>query len=111
MTKFKVKLPQDFFPLLWEYDVSGINAVEFPAVIIERALQFGNIKQLRWIFKYFGYPAILKYFTSRGWRILSDMDYNFWLNILRSFQKNNIDWKKINQLRSLHKRKNKSWKF
>jgi hypothetical protein len=80
-------------------------------MIIERVLQFGDVNELRWLFKNIEYTRILDYFSSRGWQIFADVNYNYWYQFLKNFRKNKIDWQKVNKKRLLLKKKNKFWKY
>lgn len=105
------RIPESIRVLLWEYDIKKNDPEKIERMIIERILQFGDIKQLRWAFKNIGYTKIIDYFSARGWQIFSDVNYSFWFYILKNFKKNKIDWQKINNQRSLLKKKNKFWKY
>lgn len=105
------RIPDSIKALLWEYDIRKNNPEKIERIVIERVLQFGDLKQLRWAFKNIGYARILEYFSSRGWQIFSDVNYNYWFHLLKDFKINNIDWQKINTQRLLLKKKNKFWKY
>jgi hypothetical protein len=106
-----VKIPISIIELLWEYKAKPNQLNEFSGVIIERVLQFGNSRQIKWLFKNVGYQKIINYFAKRGWQLLSNKSYNYWFLFLKNFKKNNIDWQLINKQRFLLKQRNKFWNY
>ena len=54
------KLPDFFKPLLWSYDFSRIDPEKHRKVIIVNTINYGDLKEWRWISGHYGQGAIRK---------------------------------------------------
>jgi len=50
----KNRLPKNFKSLFWGYDFNTIDPVQDKRIIIANALNYGNLKQWRWLIKLYG---------------------------------------------------------
>ncbi|MDI6883048.1 MAG: hypothetical protein QMC93_01050 [Patescibacteria group bacterium] len=50
----KKKLPKDFKFLFWGYDFSSLDPVRNKKLIIVNTLNYGNLKQWKWLIKKYG---------------------------------------------------------
>ena len=64
MKNKKTKLPESFRPLLWSYKFSEIDPKEHKRVIIVNVLNYGDLKQWRWLIKTYGRKEIKEFIES-----------------------------------------------
>ena len=97
------KLPYFLQKYFWDVDFPGIDKKNYSAFIIERILEFGDQKSVRWMIHSFNLDEIKKVIiTSRN---LSKKSANFWQIIFKierdkilcfrkpSLQKQKMIWK------------------
>lgn len=63
MKKKKIKLPISFKPLFWSYDFSNINLEESIKSIIVNTINYGDLRQWKWIADYYGKNSLRKEFS------------------------------------------------
>ncbi len=61
----KKKLPEMFKPILWSFRWEALDVWEDREDIILAALNYGNLKHLRWIIKTYGKDEIRKMLSRR----------------------------------------------
>jgi hypothetical protein len=69
-------VPGDLKRFFWDVDPSGLDLVRHKAYIIERILEFGDEKAVRWLFDAFSRDDIAAILESS--RSLSPKSRNFW---------------------------------
>jgi len=62
MKKEKAKLPVFFKPILWSYDFAKMDAEKHKKTIITNTINYGNLKQWKWIANYYGKQILQKEF-------------------------------------------------
>jgi len=59
-TKNSSKLPLFFKPLFWGYDFNSIDFIENKKLIIINTLNYGDLKQWKWLVKIYGERSLKK---------------------------------------------------
>lgn len=83
-------------PLFWDINFGKLDVKKYPRYVIERVLEYGDLKHVRWMFKTYPKRTIIK--TVKESRQLSPKSANFWADyyhipknevrcIVRSLQK------------------------
>lgn len=70
------KVPKGFAYLFWDTDVSQIDVRRNARYIIEKVLEFGDLKALDWIQRLYPTRKIIE--TCEGSRKISEKSMNFW---------------------------------
>ncbi|MBN1658270.1 MAG: hypothetical protein JXA93_07715 [Anaerolineae bacterium] len=73
-----VRLPADSAWLFPEYEVESIEVARHSGVIIERMLERGTWKQLRWLFRTYGEERVARWVAQHGFRLLSKRSFALW---------------------------------
>ncbi len=75
-------IPKSIKSILWPYDINDISLEEDKETIITQCLNYGTLKEVRWLFKAYGEEEIKKVVAhpkrGRWWRKV----LNFWLLVL-----------------------------
>ena len=77
--KPKIKLRQSLF---WDVNPKTIDLKKHAQYVIERVLDFGNDKEVRWMYHYYD-TSLLKQVVSKS-RLLRPRTKNLWTLILRA---------------------------
>ena len=80
-------LPKFLNKYFWDIDTDNLNPAEYSYFIIERILEYGDKKAIRWMFKIFKMSQIKKTLITR--RGLSPKSAVFW-SLLLKVPKNKI---------------------
>lgn len=77
---------QLYFP---EYSLDDLDTDRDRDLVIERTLEYGTRRELRWLFKTYGKDQIRNTVRRRGFRKLSKRAFHFWCFILgiKNFEK------------------------
>lgn len=108
--KYFEKLKHSARPLLWEYNIRELKDSEIKDLIMERIMQFGNMKQIQMMMRVFSFDDIALFFAKEGWKNFSNVDFNFWYYILRDYKKKEINWNQILHQRQLLRSRYTAWK-
>ncbi|MBM3700367.1 MAG: hypothetical protein FJW68_05565 [Actinobacteria bacterium] len=81
------KLPYFLEKYFWDVDFPGIDKKTYSAFIIERILEFGDKKSIRWMMNSFNLDEIKEVIIAS--RILSKKSANFW-QIIFKIERDNI---------------------
>jgi len=76
--KKAVRLPKKIKEYFWDVDFKKLTLKKYPNFILERILNFGNIKAVRWMLNAFDKRKIKRYILSSGDRQLDRRSNNFW---------------------------------
>ncbi|MEW6684751.1 MAG: hypothetical protein AB1393_00910 [Candidatus Edwardsbacteria bacterium] len=76
MKKKQVSIPSDFRLYFWDTSIKNIDLRKHQIYVIERLLEYGNEKAVRWMFKHFRRRTIME--TLKKSRVLSQRTANFW---------------------------------
>lgn len=74
-----LKSLQLYFP---EYSLDVLDTDRDRDLVIERTLEYGTRRELRWLFKTYGKNQIRDLVRKRGFRRLSKRAFHFWCFIL-----------------------------
>jgi hypothetical protein len=75
-------IPSTLAPFLQEYDLRQIDPQRDSALLIERALQFGDRAELRWLFHEYPREQITAWVERFGKDRLPDPHLDFWRIVL-----------------------------
>lgn len=75
--------PLDDQVLFWDCDRSGLSLEEHKEFIIGRILEFGDLREIRWLFDNIDREEIKRLVFDDRKRRLSAMTINFWRTILQ----------------------------
>lgn len=78
----KTKIPREFFWLFWDTDAQKLDPQKYPKYVIEKVLEFGDEKAVRWVFSLFEKREIKK--VAKISRQLSPKARNFWFKFLQT---------------------------
>ena len=94
------KIPDSLKKYFWEVDFKTLNPKKYWFYIIERILEYGDIKALHWLFRFYPVKNIKQTVTNT--RLLSPRSINFWVNYF------NIDKRRVSRL---WKNYGRIWKY
>lgn len=75
-------IPATLAPFFQEYDLNQLNPQRDSATIIERALQFGNRAEIRWLFQQYPREQITAWVKRFGTERLPHPHLDFWRIVL-----------------------------
>ncbi len=75
-------IPLTLAPFLQEYEFSKLNPQRDSHTIIERALQFGNRSEIRWLFTVYSQEQIASWVRQFGKDVLPQPHRAFWQTVL-----------------------------
>mgnify|MGYP001595903029 FL=1 len=75
-------LPRSLAPYFQEYVLEQIDPAQYPELVIERVLAYGDRRELRWLFDCYGWASITDWVRRLGARRLPWRRYNFWCVLL-----------------------------
>ena len=70
------KIPIAFKKYFWDYKVSNLNLKEYPVLIIERILNYGDLKSIKWLLKRIDITFLKN--VVRNSKCLDKKTKNFW---------------------------------
>ena len=75
-------IPSTLAPFFQEYDFERLDPQTAAPLIIERALQFGNRAELRWLFSQYPHAQIVEWFEKYSKERLPNPHRSFWRIVL-----------------------------
>ena len=75
-------IPLSLTPFFQEYDITKLTPEKDSHTIIERVLQFGNRKEIRWLFECYSRQDISNWVRRWGKEVLPEPDRTFWTIVL-----------------------------
>jgi hypothetical protein len=75
-------MPVEVVRLFWDVEPASVDPATHWAFILDRVLEYGNLKSVRWAEQYYGLARIREYFLARGQRVLSAKTRAFWTAVL-----------------------------
>lgn len=75
-------IPSSLTACFQEYDLDELDPAQHRDLIIERTLAYGDRKELRWLFGYYGHPTVKMWIQMQGARRLPWRRYNLWCVLL-----------------------------
>ena len=76
-------IPRSLAPCFQEYDLERLDPAQHADLVIERVLAYGDRRELRWLFDYYGHVQIMDWVLRLGARRLPWRRYNLWCVLLR----------------------------
>jgi hypothetical protein len=76
------KLTKDLQPVLWSVKVEDLDLKKDKIYIIHQILAFGNLKQLKWLFKTYSFEEIKDVFKKYPFKIYRPQSFNFVKEVL-----------------------------
>ena len=77
-----VPIPKSLAPFLQEYNLAKLNPQTAAPLLIERALQYGNRAELRWLFEQYPREQIANWVKRFGKDRLPHPHLDFWQVVL-----------------------------
>ncbi len=68
--------------MFWDADPATVEPVAHRAFILDRVLEYGNLRAVQWAERCYGLAGIREYFLARGQRVLSAKTRSFWTVVL-----------------------------
>jgi hypothetical protein len=75
-------IPASLAPFLQEYNLAQLNPQTAASLLIERALQYGNRAELRWLFAQYPRKQIVEWVKRFGMERLPHPHIDFWRLVL-----------------------------
>lgn len=75
-------IPCSLRPCFQEYNLEALDPICHAELVIERVLAYGDRRELRWLFGYFGRTRITEWVQRMGVRRLPRRRYNLWCIVL-----------------------------
>lgn len=75
-------IPESLLPYFQEYDFANLVVDHHADLIIERTLNYGNLDELRWLFRQYDRSRIGKWVMEMGDRRLSRRRFRLWCVLL-----------------------------
>ena len=75
-------IPLSLAPFFQEYDIAKLNPQKDSHTIIERALQFGNRVEIKWLFSVYSVDKIKEWIKQWGKDKLPEPHRTFWQVVL-----------------------------
>ncbi len=75
-------IPTSLRPYLQEYTLEKLDPVSGEHVLIERSLEYGGRRELRWLFKQYGRKRIAGWVRDFGHSFLDPIDFTYWSVVL-----------------------------
>ena len=80
--RMATSIPHSLAPFLQEYNLEQLDAQTAAPLLIERALQYGNRLELRWLFAQYPRQQIVEWVKRYGRDRLPHPHIDFWMLIL-----------------------------
>lgn len=73
----KQKIPASLQGILWSKNVRNLDLERDKVYIIHQVLSFGNLKQIKWLFKIYGSAEIQEVFLKHPKKVYTPAIFNF----------------------------------
>ncbi len=84
------KIPKSFQPILWSVNVKNLDLEKNKNYIIHQILSYGNLKQIRWLFRVYSKEEIKKVFETSPMKIYNFPAFNFIKNIVLGLKEKSL---------------------
>lgn len=74
----RARIPKRLAPYFQEYDFKKLDSARDAEIVIQRALEFGPMRELQWLFRVYGKARIKQFVYDFGKRGLSPRAFNYW---------------------------------
>ncbi len=78
MSMSRESLPDSVQSLLWDLDLSAIDAVADADAILARVLEHGRLDDVRWLLRHYGEDRVRAFFESAPHPVVSERTRGFW---------------------------------
>ncbi|MBI4617253.1 MAG: hypothetical protein HY720_26810 [Planctomycetes bacterium] len=78
------RVPLAFRWLFWEVDFDRLDVRRDANFILARVLEFGRMREVRWLVATYGYDRIRRFLRDVGHPEISDRTTQFWRAVLRA---------------------------
>ena len=85
-------VPQFLFPLFWEYDPESIKLREHANLVMARVMERGNWRAMIWLGRVYSKKKLVSFLSSRGRRILSPRELNYWALVTDISNEERQEW-------------------
>ena len=75
-------IPRSLTPCFQEHDLERLDPAQHADLVIERVLAYGDRRELRWLFDYYGRARVIEWVQRIGARRLPWRRYNLWCVLL-----------------------------
>jgi hypothetical protein len=76
-------IPRSLAPCFQEYDLERLDPAQHGDLLIERVLAYGDRRELRWLFGWYGRARVTEWLRRFGARRLPWRRYNLWCVLLQ----------------------------
>ena len=76
-------IPAHLVPFFQEYDVDTLNLKRDANLIIQRALEFGDWDDIRWLLEVYRLRRLRMFLRQHGERWLNPVSFNYWRKLFR----------------------------
>ena len=77
------KLPRFLQPILWSYDISKMNTKEDKDIIIEQVLNYGTMREIKWLFNTYSLREIKNVIKNPSRGMWDPRILNHWVKIFK----------------------------
>jgi hypothetical protein len=78
----RARVPKRLLPYFQEYRAQNLKANRDADLIIQRTLEYGSWREIRWLFQTYGTRRINRFLRELGERALSRVAFNYWRRLL-----------------------------
>jgi Cu/Ag efflux protein CusF len=89
-TKFQKSIPSKFQPILWSKNVKDLDLKKDKVYIIHQILSYGNLEQIKWLFKVYKKEEIKKVFLKSPKKIYIPAVFYFIKNFILDLRKKRL---------------------
>lgn len=95
------KIPPHFQGILWSIPLNKIDLARDKTYLIHQVLMYGNLKDVRWLFKAYPKDEIKKVFLNKPQKVYTPQAFNFTKNYILDLKNKKISPK--NYINAIHK--------
>jgi hypothetical protein len=89
----KIKIPKSFQGILWSRNVKKLDLEKDKEYIIHQILMYGNLSQIRWLFKVYNFNTIREVFIKNPRPIYTSPIFKFIKNFVLDLKKYKLNKK------------------
>lgn len=88
------RIPQEFQAILWSTNIKNLDLEKDKNYIIHQVLLYGNLKQIKWLFKAYGKGKVRETFIKNPLPIYTRTVFHFVKNFILGLKDKKLDEKK-----------------
>jgi hypothetical protein len=89
-----MKVPKSLQPVLWSVRTEELDLKEDKVYIIHQILSFGNLKELRWLFRNYSIKEIKEVFLKYPIKVYRPQSFNFVNQVLLKIRNKKLNIKR-----------------